>query len=85
VKWVAAAWALVRDVALTGLGIFLILQQALWVHHQSGTLLVVGVTLTSPALYEHGKRVLSGPGDMPSSPASQPHGSPPGSPPPEGE
>ena len=67
-KWITAAWALVRDVALTGLGVYLIVVQSLSAH-PSDVLLAVALGLVSPAIYEHGKAVLGAPGGVSSSPS----------------
>lgn len=75
------AWALIRDVVLTGTGIFLAIQQA-YSLHPDDAILALAMGFTAPAAFEHVKALLSSPGESASSrrpPASPP---PPSSPPP---
>ena len=76
-RWLSTAWALFKDVLLTGTGIALILLQT-FSAKPSDTLLVVGLALTVPSVAGHAGALLSGrPG--PSSPPSEAHGPPPSS------
>ena len=70
--WLQTAWQLVRDILLTGTGLWLIISQDM-ARDPSSTLVVAGLALIVPAAAEHAHTVLSGP----SSPA--PHGPPPSS------
>jgi hypothetical protein len=73
-------WLLLKDVALTGTGIVLIISQML-ADHPDPALIVAGLALTVPSMATHAVNLLSGPqapgGDPPS---SSPSSSPPGSP-----
>lgn len=83
-KWVQTAWPLVRDILLTGTGLFLIIYQG-FERNPSSAVLVVGLALTVPAAATHAASVLSGPSattqhDPPSSsPPSPPPSSSPSS------
>lgn len=66
-NWLQTAWQLLRDVALTGCGLWLIISQ-IGARDPSSTLIVAGLALLAPAAAEHAKTVLSGP--------SGPHGGP---------
>ncbi|HVH81330.1 MAG TPA: hypothetical protein VM782_18160 [Stellaceae bacterium] len=76
-----ALWLLLKDVALTGCGIALIVSQILAVHPDPA-LIVAGLALTVPSMATHAVNVLSGPqspapgGGEPSSPSSPPPGLP---------
>jgi hypothetical protein len=71
------AWPVIRDVALTGTGIFVIIREV-YSPHPSDVLLAVAMGLTAPAAYEHVRALLSGPGasspppPQPSAPPSAP-------------
>ena len=70
-------WAAIKDVALTGTGIALILSQV-WSDSPSDILLATGLALTVPSVAGHVKVLLdkssSGPA-APSSPSTPPSGS----------
>jgi hypothetical protein len=55
-------WAVVKDVVLTGTGVWIIVSQVLSSHPPSDPLLVVAMGLCAPAIYDHAKSVISGPG-----------------------
>lgn len=80
-KW-QTAWQLVKDVLLTGTGLYLIISQVL-VAEPSGTIIVAGLALLAPAAATHAATVLSGSSELPgghgpSSPsAPSPSSSPP--------
>jgi hypothetical protein len=76
------AWTIVRDVLLTGTGIFLVLKQA-YSLHPNDAILAVAMGFTAPSAVDHVKALLSGPSDAPSSPPSPPPASLPPSPPQE--
>lgn len=69
-KWLQTAWPLLRDILLTGAGLWLIISQV-GTSDPSSTLIVAGLALTVPAAATHAYGVLSGP--------SAPHGGPPSS------
>ena len=71
-KW-ATAWQLVKDIALTGTGLVIIILQ-IWSKAPSDVLLVVGLALTVPSAASHAASILSGPGVPPSSESSDPPG-----------
>lgn len=71
-KW-ATAWQLVKDIALTGTGLAIIITQ-IWSKTPSDVLLVVGLALTVPSAASHAAAVLSAPGAPRSSESSEPHG-----------
>lgn len=71
-KW-ATAWQLIKDIALTGTGLAVIVLQ-IWSPHPSDVLLVVGLALTVPSAASHAASILSGPGVPPSSGSSEPPG-----------
>jgi hypothetical protein len=79
VKWWLTAWQLIRDVFLTGTGLWLIISQA-GARDPSSVLIVAGLALTVPAASAHAAAVLSGPsaphGPSSSSPSSPPGGEP---------
>lgn len=84
-KWWQTAWQLIRDIALTGTGLWLIVSQT-GAAAPSGTLIVAGLALVVPSATTHAVSVLSGPsseagrGQGPSSPpALPPSSSPPSS------
>lgn len=58
-KW-NTLWLLLKDVALTGTGLWLIYRQAVS-PSPSDVLLTVGLALIAPSVYDHAKAVLSGP------------------------
>jgi hypothetical protein len=60
VKW-NTSWLLIKDVALTGTGLWLIYRQAVSAV-PSDILLTVGLALIAPSVYDHAKAVLSKPG-----------------------
>jgi hypothetical protein len=60
VKWWTTSWLLIKDVALTGTGLWLIYRQAISAV-PSDVLLTVGLALIAPSVYDHAKAVLSGP------------------------
>jgi hypothetical protein len=66
VKWWTTSWLLLKDVALTGTGLWLIYRQAVSAV-PSDVLLTVGLALIAPSVYDHAKAVLSGRTDGPSS------------------
>ena len=80
VKW-ATAWQLIKDIALTGTGLVVIILQV-WSPKPSDVLLVVGLTLTVPSAATHAASILAGPGAPPSSESSPEHGERPSPPPP---
>lgn len=61
-------WPLLRDILLTGTGVFVILSQV-YSARPSDVLLAVAMGLTAPAAYEHVRALLSGPGGGSSSPS----------------
>ena len=69
------AWQLIKDVALTGTGLVIIIVQ-IWSPKPSDVLLVVGLALTVPAAASHAASILSGPGASPSPPSGT-HEAPP--------
>ena len=58
--WLTTAWSLVRDIILTGTGLYLIISQV-GAKDPSSTLIVAGLALTVPAAATHAASVLSGP------------------------
>lgn len=68
-----AVWPLVKDVGLTGTGIFVIVLQA-FSARPSGLLLGTGLALTVPSTWEHIKALLPSSGGGSSSPPSLPPG-----------
>jgi hypothetical protein len=72
VTW-QTAWQLVKDIALTGTGLVIIVLQ-IWSPKPSDVLLVVGLALTVPSAASHAASILSGPGVPPSSESSPPPG-----------
>ena len=79
------AWQLVKDIALTGVGLALIISQ-IFTRQPSDVLLVTGLALTIPSVASHAVTLLSPPstgghGPPSSSSPSSPHGQPPSSPP----
>jgi hypothetical protein len=79
-KW----WPLLRDIALTGTGMAVIVVQV-FSKHPDGLLLGTALALTVPSVAEHVKALLPSSGGPDSSPPSLPPGSPPSSPQQEGE
>jgi hypothetical protein len=71
-KW-ATAWQLIKDIALTGTGLVIIIVQ-IWAKTPSDVLLVVGLALTVPSATSHAVSLLSGPGVPESSESSEPPG-----------
>lgn len=84
-KWLQTAWQLARDILLTGTGLWLIISQDA-AREPSGTLIVAGLALCTPAAATHAYNVISGPsgpshGQASSSPSAPPPASPPSLPP----
>ena len=77
-KW-QIAWQLIKDIALTGTGLVVIVLQ-IWSPKPSDVLLVVGLALTVPSAATHAASILSGPGVPPSSASSDAPGGPPSPP-----
>lgn len=78
-KWWQTAWQLIRDIALTGMGMWLIISQV-GAKDPSSTLIVAGLALTVPAAASHAASVLSGPSvPAPGPPSSSEPSSPPSS------
>ena len=75
-RWITLWRDLVRDVALTGVGVFLILKQGTSAH-PSGLALGAGLALTVPSVAVHLKALLPEYGGGSSSESSEPPGSPP--------
>lgn len=75
-------WTLVKDILLTGTGVWLILGQA-YSAHPSDVLLATGLALTVPSVAGHAKALLSSPTDGRYSPRWPPPGASPPGPPPE--
>jgi hypothetical protein len=78
VKWLTA-WQLIKDIALTGTGLLLIVLQV-FSRQPSDVLLVTGLALTIPSVASHAGTLLSPPsmgahGRPESSSSSSPHGS----------
>jgi hypothetical protein len=71
-------WQLLRDILLTGTGMFVILSQV-FSPDPKDSLLVTGLALTVPAVAAHSKALLSRPGhtEGPSSPPPRSPGPPP--------
>jgi hypothetical protein len=78
VQW-QTAWQLIKDIALTGTGLVIIVLQ-IWSPKPSDVLLVVGLALTVPSAATHAAAILSGPGVPSSSGSSPPDGEPPSPP-----
>lgn len=55
-------WLLVKDIALTGTGLFVILSQT-FSPRPNGVLLGAGLALTVPTVWEHVKALLPSSGD----------------------
>jgi hypothetical protein len=66
-------WQLLKDVLLTGLGMFAIFSQVLSAK-PNGLLLGTGLALTVPSTWDHVKALLPGSGGGGSSPPSEPPG-----------
>jgi hypothetical protein len=64
---------LIKDIALTGTGLVIIIVQ-IWSPKPSDVLLVVGLALTVPSAATHAASILSGPGVTHSSGSSAPPG-----------
>jgi hypothetical protein len=77
-KW-QTAWLLLKDIALTGTGLVIIVLQ-IFARQPSDVLLVVGLALTVPSATSHAASVLSGPGVSPSSESSDAPGGQPSPP-----
>jgi hypothetical protein len=75
VRW-DTAWTGIKDVALTGTGMALILSQ-IFSATPSDVLLVTGLALTVPSVAGHARSLLGGYGAGGSSPPSSSSGSPP--------
>lgn len=75
------AWEIIRDVVLTGTGIFLAIQQA-YSLHPDDAILALAMGFTAPAAFEHVKALLSSPGESVSSRRPPASPSRPPSPPP---
>ena len=73
------AWQLIKDIALTGTGLVIIVLQ-IWAPKPSDVLLVVGLALTVPSAATHAASILSGPGVPPSSSSSDAPGAQPSPP-----
>lgn len=58
-KWLLTTWQLVRDILLTGTGLYLIISQV-GARSPSPELIVAGLALTVPAAATHAASVLSG-------------------------
>jgi hypothetical protein len=71
-KW-QTAWLLLKDIALTGTGLAIIVLQ-IWAAKPSDVLLVVGLALTVPSAATHAASILSGPGVPSTSESSPPPG-----------
>ena len=74
------AYQLLKDIALTGTGLTVIILQ-IWSKTPSDVLLVVGLALTVPSVASHATSILSGPGVPSSSESSPEHGEQPSPPP----
>ena len=77
------AWQLIKDIALTGTGLAMIISQ-IFTRQPSDVLLVTGLALTIPSVASHAATLLSPPstgahGPPSSSSSSSPHGPPPSS------
>jgi hypothetical protein len=59
VQWTSATWAVIKDIVLTGTGVWILVTQALS-PHPSDPLLVVAMGLCAPAIYDHAKSLVSG-------------------------
>lgn len=75
------AWLLLKDIALTGTGLVIIVSQ-IFARQPSDILLVTGLTLTVPSVASHAVTLLSGPstdarGKRESSPSAASPGEPP--------
>lgn len=77
-KW-QTAWQLVKDIALTGTGLVIIILQ-IFARTPSDVLLVVGLALTVPSAASHAASILSGPGVPESSRSSDAPGEQPSPP-----
>jgi hypothetical protein len=77
------AWEIIRDVVLTGTGIWLAIHEA-YSPSPDDAILALAMGFTAPAAFEHVKALLSSPGESGSSRRPPASGSPPSSPPPEG-
>lgn len=73
-KWFQILWQLMRDVALTGFGVWVIWKQV-YQAQPNTTLLLVALTCITPAARAAVISILSGPGSSSESP--EPHGEPP--------
>lgn len=71
-KW-QTAWLLLKDIALTGTGLVIIILQV-FAKQPSDVLLVAGLALTVPSAASHAASILSGPGVQESSRSSDSHG-----------
>ena len=63
-------WPLIKDIGLTGTGLWIIALQAVSAH-PDGLLLGTGLTLTVPSVAEHVRALLPSSGGSSSSPPSQ--------------
>lgn len=79
-RW-STSWLVIKDIALTGTGIFVILSQV-YAGHPSDVLLAVGATLCAPAIADHARALLSAPTAAPHSPSPGSHAA---SPPPSAQ
>jgi hypothetical protein len=70
VKWVSVGWQLIRDIGLTGFGVWVIWTQV-YQPAPSAALLVVALGCIAPAARAAAISVLSGPGSSSQSPAPQ--------------
>lgn len=83
-RWVQTAWTLLRDVALTGFGIWIVWKQVETVN-PNAALLVVALGCIAPAARSAVATILSGPGPLSESlPLQEEQPSPSSSPGPEG-
>jgi hypothetical protein len=73
-------WLLLKDILLTGTGLFLVLSQVLS-PAPSDVILAAGLALTVPSIAGHARALLPGTGGS-SSPSSSPPGPPESGPPP---
>jgi hypothetical protein len=80
-RWWLTAWQVLRDVLLTGTGLWLIISQV-GARDPSSTLIVAGLALVVPAAATHATSVLSGPSGSSEHERGRGSSSPPASPPP---
>jgi hypothetical protein len=80
VKWLSILWQLIRDIGLTGFGVWVIWKQV-YQPEPSAALLVVALGCITPAARAAAMSVLSGPGSSSESPPPQEEPPSPSSPP----